>query len=76
MSFLWNHHGGVDPKDLLLTIWPCLNVVLTPFSFEKLKPFGSEHVGMNINHRHGRGLLMVEIEGRHHANPNGLATRL
>jgi hypothetical protein len=40
-----------------------LNVVLTPFSFKKLKPFGGEHVGMNINHRHGRGLLMVEIEG-------------
>jgi hypothetical protein len=56
----------------MLTIWPCLNVVLTPFSFEKLKPFGRKHVGMDINHRHGKGLLIVEIEVRHHENPNGL----
>jgi hypothetical protein len=29
-------------------------------------------MGMDINHRHGRELLMVGIEVRHHENPNGL----
>jgi hypothetical protein len=59
MTALGNDDRRIASEYLLLSVGAGLDVVGAPFIFKKFKPFGREHMGVDVNYEHESGLLIL-----------------